>query len=40
MDVFYATNHLVSQHEDSLNGETARAEIEEIFQRGTQQIHD
>jgi hypothetical protein len=32
------TNHLLGNHDDSLDGETATAVVEEILERGTQQV--
>lgn len=39
MDVFYATDHLIGQHQHRFDGETARTEIEEIFEGRSQQVH-
>ena len=33
-------NHLIGQHEDSLHGESSGAEVEEIFEAGTEEVHD
>lgn len=35
----YASDHLVCQHQHSLHSEPTTAEVEEIFQRGPQQVH-
>jgi len=40
VNILYATNHLISQHQDSLHGESSRAKVEEILQTRTQEIHD
>jgi hypothetical protein len=33
------TNHLLGNHDDSLDGETTTAVVEEILERGTQQVN-
>ena len=40
MNEFNAAYHLVSQHQHRFHGEPSRAEIEQIFQRWPQQIHN
>ena len=40
MNEFNATYHLVGQHQHRFHGEPSGAEIEQILQGGTQQIHD
>jgi len=40
MDVLQATDHLVDQHQHCLDGEVARAEVEQVLERGSQQVHD
>jgi len=40
MDVLNAADHLIGQHQDSLHSETSRAEIKQIFQTRTEQLHD
>ena len=40
MNEFNAAYHLVSQHQHRFHGEPSGAEIEQILQGGTQQIHD
>lgn len=39
MYVFYPTDHLIGQHQDCFDGEPPGAEVEEILQRGSQQVH-
>ncbi len=39
VDVFDASDHLVSQHQHRLHGESSGAEVEEVFQRGTKKVH-
>ena len=39
VDVLDPPNHLVSQHEDGLHGESPRAEVEEIFEARAKQVH-
>lgn len=40
VDVFDSADHLIGQHENGFDGEASRAEIEEVLERGTQQVHD
>lgn len=40
MHIFNSSNHLIRQHQNSLHCETSGAEIEQILQRRTQQVHD
>ena len=40
VDVLNPANHLVCQHEHGLHGEAAGAEVEQVLQRGSEQIHD
>jgi len=40
VDVFNTGDHLVSKHEGSLEGELAAAEVEEIFERRSEEIND
>ena len=35
-----SADHLICKHEDSLHGESSGAEVEEILQTGSEQIHD
>ncbi len=37
---FYNIWHLVGEHKNRLNGEAPRAEIKEIFQRRSEEVHD
>ena len=39
MYIFDPADHLISQHENCLDGEPSRAKSEQIFQRRTQQFH-
>ena len=39
MDVLYSGKHLVHEEQDSLQGELAVAEVEEVFQTGAQVFH-
>jgi len=40
MDVLQASDHLVDEHQNRLDCEMARTEIEQILKRGSQQVHD
>lgn len=40
VDKFNATNHLVGQHEHRFHSESSGAKVEEVFERGPQQVHD
>ena len=33
-------DHLVGQHENRLHGEAPGAEVEEVFERGSEEVHD
>lgn len=35
-----AADHLVCKHENGLHGETTGAKVEQVFEGGTQQVHD
>ena len=35
-----SADHLICKHEDSLHGESSRAEVEEILETGPEKIHD
>ena len=39
VNVLESSDHLVSQHEDGFEGETTTAEVEEILQTRSKQIH-
>lgn len=39
VDVLNAADHLVSQQQDGLEAKLSRAEVEQIFQTGPQQLH-
>jgi len=38
--VLQTGNHLISEHADSLEGELARAELEQVFKGVAQQLHN
>jgi hypothetical protein len=40
MNILYALEHLVCEHEDGLERELAAAASEEIFETAAEQIHD
>ena len=40
VDKLDSADHLVGQHEDRLHGEASRAEVEEVFERRAQEVHD
>jgi len=40
VDILDSADHLICKHEDSLHGESSRAEVEEILETGPEKIHD
>lgn len=40
VNILNSANHLVGQHQDSLHGEPPGAEVEEILEAGSEQVHD
>lgn len=40
VDVLYTADHLISEHQYGFYRETARAKVEQVLQRRTQQIHN
>jgi len=40
MDKFKSLNHLVGQHQSSLDGQFSLAIVEDVFQTRSQQVHD
>jgi len=40
VDILDSADHLICKHEDSLHGKSSRAEVEEILETGSEQIHD
>ena len=40
VDILDPPNHLVGQHEDGLHGEPPGAEVEEVLEGWTKQVHD